>query len=46
QNPEAVAEFAKGKGATLQFLVGQVMKEARGAANPQVVAKLLKEKLS
>lgn len=46
QNPEAVAEFAKGKDTVLQFLVGQVMKEARGAANPQVVAKLLKEKLS
>jgi aspartyl-tRNA(Asn)/glutamyl-tRNA(Gln) amidotransferase subunit B len=46
ENPGAVAEFTKGKGATLQFLVGQVMKEARGAANPQVVAKILKEKLS
>lgn len=45
ENPVAVAEFVKGKETVLQFLVGKVMQEAKGAANPQVVAKLLKEKL-
>ena len=41
-----VEDFKKGKEAVLQFLVGQVMKEMQGKANPQVVAKLLREKLS
>ncbi len=44
-NPKAVADFRSGKGATLQFLVGQVMKEMRGA-NPESVRKIIEEKLS
>jgi aspartyl-tRNA(Asn)/glutamyl-tRNA(Gln) amidotransferase subunit B len=40
-NPTVVAEFKAGKQASLQFLIGQAMKESRGSANPEVVKKLL-----
>jgi aspartyl-tRNA(Asn)/glutamyl-tRNA(Gln) amidotransferase subunit B len=44
-NPEAVADFSRGKEQALTFLVGQVMKVTRGRANPAMVNKLLKEQL-
>lgn len=44
-NPKAVAEYKAGKTKSFQFLVGQVMKETRGRAQPDVVNKLLEEKL-
>jgi aspartyl-tRNA(Asn)/glutamyl-tRNA(Gln) amidotransferase subunit B len=40
-----VEQYRSGKTATLGWLVGQVMKETRGQANPQLVQKVLKEKL-
>jgi aspartyl-tRNA(Asn)/glutamyl-tRNA(Gln) amidotransferase subunit B len=45
ENPGPVAEYLGGKEATLRFLVGQVMRATRGKANPQLVTKLLQEKL-
>lgn len=39
------AEYKAGKEASLQFLIGQGMKATKGAANPQMLAKLFKEKL-
>ena len=44
-NPQAVADYKKGKTQSLTFLVGQVMKATRGRANPQLVNELLKKKL-
>ncbi|MBS4024889.1 MAG: Asp-tRNA(Asn)/Glu-tRNA(Gln) amidotransferase subunit GatB, partial [Clostridia bacterium] len=44
-NPQSVADFISGKEQAVGFLVGQVMKETKGKANPGVVNKLLKEKL-
>lgn len=44
-NPKAVSEYRAGKTKSFQFLVGQVMKETRGRARPDVVNKLLEEKL-
>ena len=44
-NAQAVADFKKGKEAALTFLVGQVMRQTKGRANPSVVNNLLKEKL-
>ena len=44
-NPKSVEDYRKGKDKALGFLVGQVMKETKGKANPQLVNKLLKEKL-
>lgn len=45
-NEDKVAEYKAGKEKMFAFFVGQVMKASRGSANPQVVNKLLKEKLS
>ncbi len=44
-NPDNLAKYRDGKTNLLGFFVGQVMKETKGQANPQVVNKLLKEKL-
>jgi len=44
-NPQAVQDFKSGKEAALKFLIGQVMRQTRGKANPQVVEKLLREVL-
>jgi len=44
-NPQPVADFKAGKAVALQFLLGQVMRETRGKANPQIVEKLLREAL-
>ncbi|MFH1775648.1 MAG: Asp-tRNA(Asn)/Glu-tRNA(Gln) amidotransferase subunit GatB [Chloroflexota bacterium] len=45
ENPKAVADYKVGKGQSLKFLVGQVMRATRGRANPQVVNELLTKKL-
>ena len=45
-NPDSVEDYHKGKNKALGFLVGQVMKETKGKANPQLVNKLLQKKLS
>jgi len=44
--PSQVSEFRSGKEKVLQFLIGQVMKKTKGKANPQITAKILREKLS
>ncbi|MDP2936071.1 MAG: Asp-tRNA(Asn)/Glu-tRNA(Gln) amidotransferase GatCAB subunit B, partial [Dehalococcoidia bacterium] len=44
-NPQAVADYRAGKQQALAFLVGQIMKETRGRANPAMVNQFLKEKL-
>jgi aspartyl-tRNA(Asn)/glutamyl-tRNA(Gln) amidotransferase subunit B len=46
ENPQAVAEYRSGKERAIGALVGAVMKKSKGQANPQIVNKLLKEKLS
>jgi len=45
ENQAAVADYKKGKGASLQFLIGQVMRETRGKANPEIISELLKKLL-
>ena len=44
-NPQSVNDYKAGKDKALGFLVGQVMKESRGKANPQIVNELLINKL-
>jgi len=44
-NPTVVAEYKAGKEKSIQFLVGQFMKESKGSANPQLALKILKEEL-
>jgi aspartyl-tRNA(Asn)/glutamyl-tRNA(Gln) amidotransferase subunit B len=44
-NPEQVETYRGGKEGVLGFLVGQVMRETQGKADPKVVNRLLREKL-
>ncbi len=44
-NPDAVAQFRKGRNNAFGFLVGHVMKASKGKANPKVVNELLKREL-
>ena len=45
QNPKAVADYQAGKETAVKFLMGQVMRETRGRAKPDLVQQLLKEQL-
>jgi aspartyl-tRNA(Asn)/glutamyl-tRNA(Gln) amidotransferase subunit B len=45
QNPDATEKYRSGKTKVLGFLVGQIMKETRGKANPDLVNRILEEKL-
>jgi len=45
-NPGPVTDYKAGKTNAVQFLVGQVMKQTKGTANPGVVRRLLEEKLN
>lgn len=45
KNEQSIIDFKNGKDRALGFLVGQVMKETKGKANPQVVNKLIKDEL-
>jgi len=44
-NPKAVEDYKKGKEASLKFLIGMVMRESGGKANPQTVEEIIKRKL-
>jgi len=41
KNPKAVADFKQKKENALQFLIGQVMKETKGKASPQLAKEVL-----
>ncbi len=45
KNPQSVEDYHNGKEKAIGFLVGQIMKETKGKANPQLVNKLIKEKI-
>ncbi|CCI84422.1 glutamyl-tRNA(Gln) amidotransferase subunit B [Lactobacillus pasteurii DSM 23907 = CRBIP 24.76] len=45
-NPQSVEDFKNGKDRAIGFLVGQIMKQTRGKANPKVVNKLLNQELA
>jgi len=45
-NPQSVADYKGGKEKAIGFLVGQVMRETKGKANPQIVNKVLREELN
>ncbi len=44
-NPDLVEAYRKGKEKLFGFFVGQVMKQTRGKANPQMVNEVLRKKL-
>ena len=43
---KSVEEYKNGKDKLFGFFVGEIMKESKGKASPQVVSKLLREKLT
>ncbi|MDD2628537.1 MAG: Asp-tRNA(Asn)/Glu-tRNA(Gln) amidotransferase subunit GatB [Clostridia bacterium] len=45
-NPKSVEDYKAGKDKAVGFIVGQVMKESRGKANPGTVNKLILEELN
>jgi len=45
ENPKAVEDYLGGQKASLNFLVGQVMRLTRGKADPGETVKLLKENI-
>ena len=45
KNPSVVEDFKRGKGAALEYLVGQCMKALRGAADPVVLREKLKQSM-
>lgn len=45
ENPQSIIDFKAGRDKAFAFLVGQVMKETRGKAAPQLVNELLKAKM-
>ncbi len=45
KNPEEIERFRAGEAKLMGFFVGQVMKETKGKANPNIVNELLRRKL-
>ena len=45
-NDQAVRDFLGGKDTAIKFLLGQVMKETRGRANPNIISDMLLENLN
>lgn len=46
KNQQSIEDYKNGKDRAVGFLVGQIMKATRGKANPQMVNKILLEKLN
>ena len=46
ENPQVVDTYKSGKTASLQYLIGQAMKVSGGSADPDIVKKLLIERMS
>jgi aspartyl-tRNA(Asn)/glutamyl-tRNA(Gln) amidotransferase subunit B len=44
-NADSAKDYQSGKTNALQFLIGQVMRESKGKANPQMALDLLKKKI-
>ncbi|MGL4623434.1 MAG: Asp-tRNA(Asn)/Glu-tRNA(Gln) amidotransferase subunit GatB [Culicoidibacterales bacterium] len=45
-NPQSIEDFKNGKDRAIGFLVGQIMKQTKGQANPQVVNQILMAEIS
>ncbi|NMB16303.1 MAG: Asp-tRNA(Asn)/Glu-tRNA(Gln) amidotransferase GatCAB subunit B, partial [Firmicutes bacterium] len=44
-NPDVVQDYLGGREKVMGFLVGQVLKETKGKANPRLVNEMIREKL-
>lgn len=45
ENPQVISDYMDGKERAFKFLIGQVMKETKGKANPQMVNQIILRKL-
>ena len=45
-NSSSVSDYKSGNTRAIKFLMGQIMKETKGSANPELVNKLLEEELN
>ncbi len=45
KNEKSAADYKSGKKNALAFLIGQVMKESKGKANPAMTSEMLKKEL-
>ena len=45
-NAQSIEDFKNGKDRAVGFLVGQIMKQTKGKANPGIVNQLLQEELA
>ena len=45
-NSKVVSDYKAGKGPALQYLIGQVMKESKGSAKPDLANKIIVEVLA
>ena len=41
ENPESVNDYKAGKDRAIKYLMGQIMKETKGSANPKMVNEIL-----
>ncbi len=46
ENPDSVKDYQAGKERAIKFLMGQIMKETKGSANPKLVNEILISKLN
>ena len=46
ENPDSVTDYKAGKDRAIKYLMGQVMKESKGSANPAMAMDILKEELN
>jgi aspartyl-tRNA(Asn)/glutamyl-tRNA(Gln) amidotransferase subunit B len=46
ENPQSVEDYKNGKKRAVGFVIGLVMKETKGKANPQIVNKLVNEEIN
>lgn len=46
ENPESVKDYKDGKDRALKYLMGQIMKETKGSANPKMVNEILISELN
>ena len=45
-NPDSVSDYKAGKDRALKYLMGQIMKETKGSANPKLVNEILISELN
>ena len=46
ENPESVNDYKAGKDRAIKYLMGQIMKETKGSANPKMVNEILIQELN